>query len=367
MKKIIVSVSNDVFNDNRVEKTCNSLCKYGLNVFLVGKRTKDSPKLPKKHFAVYRMKTLCKKNVFYYMELNIRLFFFLLFKRTDILWANDLDTLLPNYLVSKIKNKPLIFDSHELFWAIAELKDTRIKREFWRLLERKMVPNIKYVITVCEPIKKYFQKNYKVNASLVRNIPLFEEKNQERKCFPLKEKIIVWQGSANVDRGLEELVLAMKNVDAKLYIIGRGDIVDNLKQEIIDNDLKNKVFLFGRLTFDEMMAYTRRATIAISIDKPTNKNYEISLPNKIFEYINSATPIVCTPLKEIEAVVKKYDVGFVIKDFSVDNLSKQINEIINNDSLLQKKSDNCILAQKELSWQNEEQHIFEVLNKIQEK
>lgn len=364
MKTIYVSVSNDLFNDNRVEKTCNSLVRYGLKVHLVGKKTKKSPHLPSYPYDTYRIRPLFNKNFVYYAELNIRLFFYLLNKKTDILWANDLDTLLACYLVSKIRKKPLIFDSHELFWAVAELKDSKIKKMFWQKIEKMILPHLKYVFTVCNPIKDYFEKTYKIPVSVVRNIPLYEQSNQKEKHYPINEKYIIWQGSANIDRGLEELVEAMKNVPCKLYIIGRGDIIPNLQQQIIDNNLQDKVFLLGRLSFKDMMSYTRNATLAISIDKPTNENYKISLPNKIFEYINSCTPILCTPLQEIEPIIKKYDIGFFALDLTPTTLSKQINDILNNEQVLQEKSNNCLLAQKDLSWQNEEKQIFSILNTI---
>lgn len=39
----------------------------------------------------------------------------------DPLLANDLDTLLPNYLVSRISKSKLVYDSHELFTELPEL------------------------------------------------------------------------------------------------------------------------------------------------------------------------------------------------------------------------------------------------------
>ena len=362
--RVCVSVSNDVFSDNRVKKTCQSLGNYGFEVHLLCKKAKD--KTQENNFIRHDTVFLFKKNFLYYAELNIKFFCKALWQKSNLLWANDLDTLLPMFLVSRIKGIPLIFDSHEMFTEVAELKDGSIQKKFWKFLEKLIVPKLKYITTVCNPIKDYFKDNYGVKSSIIRNIPPYSEANQARKHYPLQEKYIVWQGSVNIDRSLEELVLAMKEIDCPLYILGKGDIVHNLEKMIKEQGLENKVLMLGRKSFEEMMTITRNATLGISLDKPTNRNYAISLPNKIFEYINAGTPVLATPLQEIKPIIETYKTGVLMEDCkpTKENIALKINEIINNNILLQSLSDNCLKAQKELSWQNEEKVLYALLDKI---
>jgi hypothetical protein len=49
-----------------------------------------------------------RRGFLFYKFFNIRLFFHIIFNKYDILVANDLDTLLPNFIVSKIKRLPLV-------------------------------------------------------------------------------------------------------------------------------------------------------------------------------------------------------------------------------------------------------------------
>ncbi len=370
-KKIFVSVSNDLFNDNRVLKTCLSLSECNVDVSIIGKQNRKN-KIDKKQILqhlpnktkLYYIKPLFQKNALYYAELNIRLFFFLLLKRQDILWANDLDTLPANFLVSKIKHKPLIYDSHEMFCYTAELKEGSYQQKVWLFLEKKIVPKLKYVLTVCEPIKDYFKERYNVDALVVRNIPLKNNSHLKPKQYPLKEQYIIWQGAANKDRGLEELVLAMQYVKCKLYILGRGDVLPLIKQIVKEKHLEEKVFLLGRLPFEKMMSYSYGACLGISIDKPTNRNYAISLPNKIFEYINSFTPVLASRLPEIEKIVNTYNTGVYLQSYQIEALSSQINGLLSNPTLLQQLSNNCLKAQEDLSWQNEQKKIFSLIKMI---
>ena len=102
-KKIIVSVTTDLHSDQRVHKTCMSLSKFGYDVLIVG-RCLDENIFSKKNeqkqkpYDVKRFRLFFNKGFLFYMTYNIRLFFFLLFNKFDILLANDLDTLLPNLL-----------------------------------------------------------------------------------------------------------------------------------------------------------------------------------------------------------------------------------------------------------------------------
>ena len=364
MKRICVSVSNDLLCDNRVDKTCKSLEKYGLSVKLIGRQFKDSPSLASRTYQCKRLSICFRKNIIYYAELNIRLFFYLLFSKQDFLWANDLDTLFPNYLVAKIKGKKLIFDSHEHFTEVPELKNNPFAKKVWKFIEKHCIKACDSVFTVCKPIQEYFKTEYKIESEIIRNIPSNIYINNEVIKSSNKENILVWQGAVNVERGLEELCEAMQEVDAKLIIMGEGDIKSLLENKVRELKIENKVSFLGRLAFEEMISNTKTAKLAISIDKATNGNYAISLPNKIFEYISCAIPVLVSPLQEIRHIVDNYQTGIYIKSYEAKDLAKQINEILSDNENLDLISDNCRKAAQELSWENEEFKLFNVISKI---
>ena len=103
MKSVIVSVINDLSTDPRVHKVCSSLNKMGYVVTLVGRQQRTSLPLSKREYATKRMRLVFETGPLFYAEFQIRLLFHLLFHRADVLVSNDLDTLLPNYLISKIR------------------------------------------------------------------------------------------------------------------------------------------------------------------------------------------------------------------------------------------------------------------------
>jgi hypothetical protein len=170
-KKVIISVINDLVTDQRVDKTACVLMDLGFEVLMVGRHKTDSPRMPERKYETFRMRLLWEKGPVFYAEYNIRLFFLLLSRPANLLVSNDLDTLLPNFLVHKLKRIPIVFDSHEYFTQTPELVDRPKVQRVWKWIEKTIVPRLKYCITVNSSIANLFKDEYHKHFKVVRNIP----------------------------------------------------------------------------------------------------------------------------------------------------------------------------------------------------
>ncbi len=355
--------------DQRVNKVCQTLLTMNCDVLLIGRKMRNSPELENRDYAYHRMKLMFEKGPLFYAEFNFRLFFFLIFKKADMLISNDLDTLLPNYLVKKIKKIPLVYDAHEYFTEVPELVNRRHIQGIWKFIERKIFPNLTDVITVNDSISDLYYNDYGTRPHVVRNIPRRSQslRTATRKSLGLPDDnyIIILQGSGiNVQRGAEELVEAMQFVDNTiLLIIGGGDVINLLKDMVNKLDLKNKVIFKPRLPYEQMMQYTAVADLGLTLDKPTNLNYKFSLPNKLFDYIQAGIPVLSSVLPEIEKIILKYHVGDFITDHNPRNISDKINHMLKNQALMMKWEKNCSFAAEKLTWENEEKILKEIYSK----
>ncbi len=369
MKTSIVSVINDLVTDQRVNKTCVVLQELGFDVLLVGRVKKDSLPLPERSYRMLRMRLLFEKGPLFYAEFNIRLLFFLISHRADLLFANDLDTLLPNFLISKIKKAPLVYDSHEYFTETPELVHRKFVQKVWKKIEGFIFPRLKDVITVNDSIAGLFKNDYGVDVAVVRNIPP-TPKTSAKTDAPVfvnsdNKPIILLQGSGiNIQRGAEELVQAMQFVDnAHLLIIGGGDVLPQLKTMSRDLVLESKITFLAKMPFELLRSYTSQAILGFTLDKDTNINYRYSLPNKLFDYIHAGVPVLASPLVEIKNIIDSYRVGETIKSHEPSNLALHISSLVANPEKLATYKANCREAAKELNWKNEKRVLENILRK----
>lgn len=363
-----MTVSSDLVTDNRVHRSCTLLTELGYSVILLGRVKKDSPVMPARAYVFRRFHLPFEKGAMFYATLNVRLFIYLLFSKRANLFANDLDTLPAAFLVSKLKRVPLIYDSHELFTEVPELIERPKIQKIWLSIERWIFPKLAFVITVNASIAQIFKGKYKQDVAVVRNVPmrltaLKPFSKQELGLEPQTKMLIIQGSGLNVDRGIEEAICAMTMIDnAVLFLVGSGDVIPKAKRLVDEKSLQDKVIFVGRLPYSEMMRYTATADLGLAIDKPLSLNYQLALPNKVFDYIQAQTPIIASPLAEIERLVKNYDCGELIQEVDANSIAQKINQILSNQERLIQLQLNCQKAAQIEHWEKDVKVLKEVIS-----
>jgi glycosyltransferase involved in cell wall biosynthesis len=334
---------------------------------MIGTRKKNSIPVDHIPYKTRRFKMLFSKGFLFYAEYNLKLFFYLLFRRSSLLVANDLDTLLPNFLVSKLKSIPLVYDTHEYFTGSTEITNRPFVRNFWKMIEKPIFPGLQHVITVNDSIAELYNQDYGKRPFVVRNLPLrrieVENLSRSQLGLPEEKKIVLLQGGAiNIDRGAEELIEAMKYVPANvvLYLIGGGDLWDQLKQLTHLLKLENKVFFLPRMPYNQLMSYTRLCDLGVTLDKPVSINYRFSLPNKIFDYLAAGLPVLASPLVEVKRIIDDYKVGLCIENHNPVHIAETIDAMMSNPERLMQWKKNALEASEKLCWENEEKVLEKV-------
>lgn len=368
MKELVyLSVTNDIIADQRVQRIAESLSMHGLSVKIIGRKLPGSENFSHDKFKLHRFRLLVNNGFLFYACFNSRLFFYLLTRRKiKALVANDLDTLLPNYLVSRLRRVPLIYDSHEYFTEVPELIERDFVKSFWLFLEKRVVPRLRFACTVNDSLASIYEVKYGTVFEVVRNLPM---KNPPKEEFELPrsvfgQKVVLYQGAVNLARGIENVIEATKEMENVVFVIaGTGDCFARIKDYIEKEELGDRVYMTGRLKPSQLKSLTSQAHLGVSLELNISLNYYYALPNKLFDYIQAGIPVLVSSFPEMRTVVEKYGTGLVVDSSDIKRIRQLIYEMLHDEKQRAIWISNSILAREELNWENEQKKLIQLYAK----
>ena len=363
MKKIILTITNDITYDQRMHKIATSLANAGYNVLLLGRKRNHSIPLKPSIYKQHRLNCFFDKGKLFYIEFNIRLFFYLLFNAFDIVNAIDLDTILPGYLVSRIKHKPCVYDAHEYFTEVPEVINRPFTQKIWRSIEQFIVPKLSHCYTVSDSIAQLFEAKYQTRFQTIRNVPYLIDQPVTADSSINKERYILYQGALNKGRGLTQLIEAMQWVDCKLVIVGEGDLSQELRTQVQTLQLQEKIIFKGFIAPENLNIITKEAYIGINVSENLGLSYYYSLNNKCFDYIHAGLPSITNNFPEYLQINNKCEVA-VMCDLTTQNLVQAIHSLLTDEHLHARLVANCENAKLEYNWQKESQKLLAIYQSV---
>ena len=361
MIKIASLVTNDLHQDQRMNRICTALVESGYEVTLIGRKRKSSYKLDKKPFIRLRLYCFFENSILFYAEYNIRLFFHLLFNNYDIINANDLDTVLPAIWAAKIKGSKVVYDAHEYFTEQEEVVNRPQVKKFWKAIEKYSIPKVDAAYTVSKGYANLFKDEYNVDFKIVRNATIL--RNSPKDCDQSKPYIL-YQGAVNYGRGLEELIEAMKTVNCHLYICGDGDILPQLKEQVKTLGLIEKVKFMGFVEPEKLREYTCGATIGLTLFAKAGLSHWHSLANRFFDYMHAGVPQIAMTYPEYIEFNERDEVAVLIKSIEPENISKSLNLLLRDSKLYNRLSKNALKARQYANWQAQENVLIELYQSL---
>jgi glycosyltransferase involved in cell wall biosynthesis len=353
-KRIFFTVTNDLSYDQRMIRICSSLAAADYQVTLVGRKMKGSIPLTQAPFAQKRLTCFFGKGKLFYAEYQVRLLFFLLFKKMDSICAIDLDTILPCYFISVLKKIPRVFDAHELFCEMKEVVSRPFIYKAWRRIERFAVPKFKNGYTVSTLIANELKKKYGVEYEVIRSVSLLRPFH----LTPQNEKYVLYQGAVNEGRSFETLIPAMRLVNARLIICGDGNFLQQARELASKYGLNDKIIFKGKLAPSELNEFTKSAYIGVTLFENKGKSNYYSLANRFFDYLHAGLPQICVDYPAYKEINNLCKVAVLVKSLQPESLAEAMNELLNNDDLYRELQQNCLKARALYNWQQEEKKLL---------
>lgn len=354
LNTIFCTVTNDLSYDQRMIRICTSLANAGYQVRLVGRERRTSRPLTEKIFGQKRLRCWFEKGKLFYVEYNIRLFFYLIFNKYDIVCAVDLDTILPGLIISRLKRKKCIYDAHEYFTETPEVVRRPAVKRIWEWVADFAIPRVDAAYTVGEGLAELFEKRYKKPFNVIRNVPFYQDEITKS-----ARNIILYQGTLNEGRGLEQVIEAMQWIDnAELWLAGEGDLSNLLRQKVTDLKLENKIKFLGYLQPEALREVTLQAKIGLNLLENRGLSYYYSLANKAFDYIQAALPSIQMNFPEYQKINALHNVFLLIDDLAIKTIQDAIQKLLQEENYYNQLKLNCLQAKTNFTWEEEAQKLI---------
>jgi glycosyltransferase involved in cell wall biosynthesis len=356
LARIIITTSNNLVFDNRIHKVTVTLTGMGYDVLQTGRNHPKVNTKPSRPGTCILFNLPFRKGFLFYLTLNLYTLIYLIFKKFDMLWAVDMDTLPACRIAGMIRRKPIIFDSHEFMSEVPELHNRPIVKKTWRLLEKTFIPGCNIRYTVSPGLIDLYKTRYGIHFKLLRNLPLENDKRKTRVFVPDKSipPTIHYQGSLNIGRGIEETIKAMQYLPGyKFVVVGKGDCDDELKKLVADLKLEKQVTFTGSVPFEELPNYHQNVMAGMCLLENKGLNYYHALPNRIFDYMQAGIPVITSNLPDIAGVVQKHQTGLLLSNLNPKDIASAIRHACENSAQRRLWQKSIPQATRKFTWENE--------------
>lgn len=299
-----------------------------------------------------------------------RVFSELLRLQPDIIHAHDLPTFALIAPYCKSAGIKLIYDSHELERGRNAPRWSPERKRAYAQLEADNIKSADAVITVSPSIGEILKSAYSIPSPII--IPNAPPKSNIRKNRSLRErlglhedhKVILYLGSIQAGRGIDELINILKTLPVQIHLAFIGYPVSVYENDFKDllaaaSDIRSRIHLLGRKPYDDVIYEAYEADLGYNAIALSCESYENALPNKFFEYVFANVPVISTPQTDVVILTKEYELGAIVPDGDQEALSKIIVSMLLEDAkpIPPDRRDAFI---KEYCWENQQTKLLKL-------
>lgn len=389
MKVFLKIVPNEFKNENRDMRELSVIESFNTDIIVMAKGEQNHT-VTSNGYLIYKRTTRPLGSYNWLVKINrvLSVFTWACYAkklRPHYISCHDLIALfigwLSTWFIPKEKKPLLVYDSHEFEIG----RNTNSKRNiFVKLIiskvERFLMKKCVFSIMVNDSIADEVQKIHKLieRPIVVRNISnywnidksvCYQRKVEicEQLGVPVDTFIVMYHGRIMSGRGLEILLTSIQRNNSLVgVILGNGETayMEHLKQMTIDLQITERVLYHKAVPINILWEYVGAADVGMSLTPNTCMNHFYMLPNKLFENIQSLTPIIGSNFPEISKIVSRYNIGLLVNPENVDEIVDAMDQLRTNKEMYRTLKNNLVKAKQELCWENESKILEKGYKKI---
>lgn len=263
------------------------------------------------------------------------------------------------------KGCKLVYDTHELETETISCKG--VKRILYKSTEKIFIGFSDAICVVNKSIAKWYAETYKIPAPfVVKNVPHRLNYDGQKSSIlkdtfkiPISDIVFLYQGLLSDGRGLRITLEAFKERTNKHVIfMGYGELADLIQSYA----LKYPNIHYKTAVAPELIPQiTPSADVGLSLIENKCLSYYFSLPNKVYEYLNSGVPVIASAFPEMSSFIDDNSAGWAIEP-SIEVLSRHIDSLTK--PMIEEKRNQILSGTHAFGWHIEEEVLLSIYKKL---
>ena len=248
----------------------------------------------------------------------------------DLYIVNDWSAL-PAVAVSAPATARVVFDAHEfapLEWehsAMFRWRDAPMIRHVLKTYGRRCDATV----TVCQPIADRYAREYGFAPIVVRNVPALVDIPAPRARGDGFVRL-VHHGGAVPARRLELMIHAVAAAEPRFtltfMLVGDGAYIADLRR-LAEQHAPGRVFFVDPVPPTAIAARIAEFDMGLFLLETRIYNYEVALPNKLFDFIMGGLAVCVGPSPTMAELVSEYGCGVVTPSLRPDDVARTLASI----------------------------------------
>ena len=259
----------------------------------------------------------------------------------------------------------VVYDVHEY---IPGLPINPRQRAAYQNLEEEYAPQADALVTVSPGLSDFITERFGVSAELILNAPDLETAvttTPLRDIIDLSEDspLIAYVGGIAPHRGAGDLVkmipllspnihLAFIAASSTGYIATLSDLAESL-------GVGDRVHIVPYVAPEAVVSYISSADVSVIPLSREVENYEIALPNKLFQSIHAQVPLAVSDNPDMSKFVADHKIGEVFSGGDINSMASADTNILDNPLLYAQALKDPTLLNK-TTWSNQSKKLREV-------
>jgi glycosyltransferase involved in cell wall biosynthesis len=292
------------------------------------------------------------------------------------MWAGSLPALVRQ---SRRLGGRTIYDSRDVYMESRGFASApRPIRRVLAQLERRWARRVDRVLTVNDSYADLIARQLGVpRPPVVRNCPERWVPPEPRPDLirtalglPAETAIVLYQGQLISDRGIEQSMDAILEVDdAVLVLLGFGGLRPMLEARARVAPYTGKVFVLPAVAPDDLLRWTASADVSIMAIAPTTINHRYTTPQKLFESMAAGVPVVASDLPGMAEVVTDADAGALCDPLSPPSIARAIRALLDGPPGVREARRARVLAaaHDRYTWEIQEETLLRLYEELLER